>query len=114
MENKKNSVGGAVAVLLVSLRKKAEVMSSEELSSYACKNSEDIINKIEKAVNWNGTADTLQERLKKVFSSCILEEKKRPKILTELEITNEELYLIASMIKALKSSSIINLEAIDI
>ena len=111
---KKNSVGQAVAVLLISIRKKAEVMSSEELSSYACKNSEESITKIEKAVQWCGTADSLSERLKKVFSSCILDEKKRPKILTELNVTNEELYLISSMIKALKSSSIINIQTVDI
>jgi hypothetical protein len=147
MENKKNSVGGAVAVLLVSLRKKkqaietaykADKVTKEErdhvltldknpneeitktavinirLADYAIVNSEEIINKIAIAVDWSGTADTLQERLKKVFSSCIANDKKRPKILSELAITGRELVLIESMVEALKSKSALNITAIDI
>ncbi len=146
--NKKNSVGQAVATLLVSLRKKREVieqsydekkLTKEDLTAiaaydehatttelkkvvwlnikqeqYAVQNAETIINKIAVAVDWSGTADTLPERLKKVFSSCIMEQKKRPKILQELKITVRELELIGSMVDSLKSKSAINIVVVDI
>ena len=144
---KKNSVGGAVAVLLVSLRKKKQsfeenyentIPTEEEiehvskvdanandeiaksvivnlrLANYAISNSESIINKVSQAIDWSGTADTLPERLKKVFSSCIANEKKRPKILTELGISVRELDLIGNMVDSLKTKSALNIQAIDI
>ena len=145
---KKNSVGVAVATLVTSIRAKKTVLQKETeqnwtkiyigdikkaiddskkpieeaqkeyteacLSSYCVKNSDDIISKISTAVDWSGTSDTLQERLKKVFSSCIANEKKRPKILTELGMTDAELRVIESMVEALKSKSALNITAIDI
>ena len=146
--DKKNSVGQAVAVLLVSLRKKREEfaknldvanLTQEQLDQiqeydshaetdslkevvllnimqeeYAIKNADTIITKIATAIQWSGVSDTLQERLKKVYSSCIVADKKRPKILTELSITVRELDLIGKMVDSLKSKSSLSIVAIDI
>lgn len=147
-ENKKNSVGVAVATLVTAIRAKKTALQAETeknwskiyvgdtkkaiddskkpideaqkehtqacLLSYCVKNSDSIISKIGVAVNWSGTADSLQERLKKVFSSCIANKKKRPKILTAIDMTDTELLIVESMVNSLKSKSAVNIVVVDI